>query len=67
MLGVVSDVEQIEVGLGEKLSAVLQNVFTFIAGFAVAFSVGWRLALVVTAVIPLTMVTGGIFIRVGGG
>ena len=31
----------------------MQNLATFVAGYAIAFSAGWKMTLVITAVLPL--------------
>ncbi|XP_068091620.1 ATP-dependent translocase ABCB1-like isoform X1 [Hyperolius riggenbachi] len=41
------------VGIGEKLAMLLQNVSTFVTSFVVGFVKGWKLTLVILAVSPL--------------
>ncbi|KAJ2849367.1 hypothetical protein IWW36_002683 [Coemansia brasiliensis] len=47
------DVNLVQEGIGEKFSFVLQYVTTFLAGLILAFTRGWRMTLVVLAVLPL--------------
>ncbi|KAJ2479791.1 hypothetical protein IWW56_002852 [Coemansia sp. RSA 2131] len=47
------DVNLIQEGVSEKFSFVMQYASTFIAGIVLAFVRGWKLTLVVLAVLPL--------------
>ncbi|KAJ2497355.1 hypothetical protein GGH96_005164 [Coemansia sp. RSA 1972] len=47
------DVNLIQEGISEKFSFVMQYASTFITGIVLAFVRGWRLTLVVLAVLPL--------------
>ncbi|KAJ2805356.1 hypothetical protein H4R20_002121, partial [Coemansia guatemalensis] len=47
------DVNVMQEGIGEKFSFVVQYVTTFVAGVILAFAKGWRLTLVVLAVLPI--------------
>ncbi|KAJ2078205.1 hypothetical protein H4R24_004634 [Coemansia sp. RSA 988] len=47
------DVNLVQEGIGEKFSFVVQYVTTFVAGVILAFAKGWRLTLVVLAVLPV--------------
>ncbi|KAJ1866509.1 hypothetical protein LPJ78_001770 [Coemansia sp. RSA 989] len=47
------DVNLVQEGIGEKFSFVLQYVTTFVAGVILAFTRGWKMTLVVLAVLPL--------------
>ncbi|KAJ2320506.1 hypothetical protein H4R23_001127 [Coemansia sp. Cherry 401B] len=47
------DVNLVQEGISEKFSFVLQYITTFVAGIILAFTRGWRLTLVVLAVLPL--------------
>src|SRR6218665_106311 len=60
-----SDVDQIEAGIGDKLSLFVQYFCAFIAGFIVGFVKGWKLTLVILSVSPLLAFTAGLMGRVG--
>ena len=51
-----SDVNQIELGLGEKSGIVFQAASMLIASFAVALSKNWKLALVCMTAVPWTFI-----------
>ncbi|CAI2169154.1 2825_t:CDS:10 [Funneliformis geosporum] len=48
-----SDSDLYQEGISEKVGVIIQNVATFITGFAIAFTKGWRLALVLCCAFPL--------------
>ena len=52
---VQTQLEQIELGLGEKFGFVIQKIFTVISGIALSFIVNWILSLIVLSVAPLTI------------
>jgi len=60
----LSDVEQVERGIGDKLAMLFQYVAAFLAGFIVGFTRGWKLTLVILAVSPLLAISGGIMGKV---
>ncbi len=37
------------------MGVLVQNLATFVAGYAIAFSAGWKMTLVITATLPLLM------------
>ncbi len=43
---------------GDQLGLLVQNLVTVVAGFAIAFAYGWRMTLVVLAVVPLMLAAG---------
>ncbi len=47
--------------IGEKNSAIFMTVGMLIAGFAIAFSVGWLMTLVMLACIPVISLAGYVF------
>ncbi|XP_072109854.1 ATP-dependent translocase ABCB1 isoform X1 [Mobula birostris] len=47
------DISKISDGIGDKISILIQTLTTFIAGFAIGFIKGWKLALVILAVSPV--------------
>lgn len=48
-----SDIEKIQAGIGDKLALFLQALSTFIAGFVIGYIINWKLALVVSVMLPL--------------
>lgn len=48
--------------IGEKNSAVLMSIGMFISGFAITFSTGWLLTLVVSSIIPFIFITGLLYV-----
>ncbi|KAJ2366956.1 hypothetical protein IW150_005800, partial [Coemansia sp. RSA 2607] len=48
-----ADVNLVQEGTGEKFSFVVQYVVTFLTGLIIAFIKGWRLTLVILAVMPV--------------
>ena len=60
-----SDIQLIQDGISDKIPLMVALLTTFIAGFVVAYIRNWRLALVMTAIIPcivLTAVVMNIFV-----
>ncbi|OMH79833.1 Multidrug resistance protein 1A, partial [Zancudomyces culisetae] len=55
-----ADISTIQEGINEKVGFIIQHVTTFVSGFILAFIRGWRMALVVLAVLPLLMGSGSI-------
>ncbi|KAG2199508.1 hypothetical protein INT47_009962 [Mucor saturninus] len=54
-----TDTQLIQDGISEKFGRFIMFSSQFIGGFAVAFSRGWRLAVIMLAVMPLLVMTGG--------
>lgn len=52
-----TDVNVIEVGLGEKVASLIEAVGMVITAFGIAFSKSWKLTLVVATVIPYMIIT----------
>ena len=52
---VQAQLEQIELGLGEKFGQLLQMVSQVIAGFIIAFTSSWKLTLVMLCISPLIL------------
>ena len=50
-----TQLEQIELGLGEKFGFIIQKIFTVISGITISFIVNWKLSLIVLTVAPLTL------------
>lgn len=61
---VISDVDQIEKGIGDKLALFFQYVAAFFAGFIVGFIYGWKLTLVIISISPLLAISGGFMAKV---
>lgn len=55
------DISKIANGIGDKFSILIQKMSCFIIGFIVAYIIGWELALIITAIIPLIIVGGFFF------
>ncbi|RHZ83267.1 hypothetical protein Glove_99g187 [Diversispora epigaea] len=56
-----SDATIFQDGISEKVGLVIQNIATFIGGFIIGFTKGWKLALVVSSSLPLLIVSSGLF------
>ena len=48
-----SDATTVRGASGDVLGIFIQNIVTLVAGYVVAFTSGWKMTLVVTAVLPL--------------
>lgn len=59
-----SDINKIQEGIGEKLALFFQWFATFLSGFIIGFIYGWELTLVILAVSPLLVISGGIMGKV---
>lgn len=53
LINFCSDVEKIQSGIGDKVALFLQYFSTFIAGFAIGFIINWKMALVVSTMLPI--------------
>lgn len=58
---VVTDINLIQSGIGDKLATAVQYISTFCAGIIVGFIKGWKLTLVILGITPLLLVSGFIF------
>ncbi|KAF9371324.1 ATP-binding cassette, sub-B (MDR TAP), member 4, partial [Podila verticillata] len=58
-----ADTQLIFDGLADKVGMSLMSLATFIAGFAVAFSSGWRMSLVLLTSVPLMAVCGALMAK----
>ncbi|KAL7321325.1 hypothetical protein PS15m_001109 [Mucor circinelloides] len=54
-----SDINLIQDGISEKMGLFIMSIAQFVAGFVVAFTQGWNLAVIMLATIPVMAVTGG--------
>ncbi|GET00767.1 multidrug resistance protein 1 [Rhizophagus clarus] len=50
-------------GISEKVGLIIQQFAIFLSGFIIAYTKGWKLSLVLTAVIPLLAIAGGIMAK----
>jgi ATP-binding cassette subfamily B (MDR/TAP) protein 1 len=55
---VYSESSQLQNAIGEKVSKIFMTTSMGIAGFVIAFVRGWKLAIVVTSVIPFLLLAG---------
>ncbi|KAF9954849.1 Multidrug resistance protein 1 [Mortierella alpina] len=58
-----ADTQLIFDGLADKVGLVLASAATFIAGFVIAFTHGWRMSLVLLTAVPLMAVAGGLMAK----
>ena len=49
------DTASIRGAVGDQVGVLVQNLTTFIAAYAIAFSSGWKMTLVITAMLPLLL------------
>lgn len=57
---ITSDTLLVQDGISDKVPLACQQITMFVAGFAVAFSRSWRLALILTSVVPIMVLSGSI-------
>ena len=53
-----SGIETIQNGLGIKFGMIFQCLSMFVGGWIVGFTNGWRLAIIILAVMPFIVITG---------
>ncbi|CDF33364.1 unnamed protein product [Chondrus crispus] len=58
---VISDVNLIQGGIGDKLCTAVQYFTTFVTGVIVGFAYGWKLTLLILGVTPILLVAGAVF------
>ncbi|ORX45556.1 multidrug resistance protein 1 [Piromyces finnis] len=56
---IISDTLLIEEGIGPKIGILVQNVFTFIFCFILAFTSGFKLTLYMAVILPALILVGG--------
>ena len=61
-----SDVEKIQSGIGDKVALFLQYFTQFLAGFIIGYVTNWRLALVVSVMLPILSVMAALIAKVNG-
>jgi ATP-binding cassette subfamily B (MDR/TAP) protein 1 len=64
LLTLLSDVNKIKDGIGDKLGSALQFTSTFVIGVLISLAKGWKLTLVVLAISPLLFASTIIFTKV---
>ncbi|KAJ9049964.1 hypothetical protein DSO57_1018993 [Entomophthora muscae] len=56
---ITSNTSLIQDGILEKVALIIQDISTFLLGFAIAFTASWQLTLVVLCIIPAMAITIG--------
>ena len=59
-----SDIEKIQAGIGDKVQVFLTYFSTFVAGFVIGFATNWKLALVVSTMLPILSFFAGVIAKV---
>ena len=49
--------EQIELGVGEKFGTIVECIATFVAGLIIAFFASWKLTLIILCVAPFLAIS----------
>ena len=52
------DVKKIQDGIAEKVGVAIQSIAQFVGGLIIGFIYGWKMALVILAIIPVLSVSG---------
>ncbi|XP_077160256.1 ATP-dependent translocase ABCB1-like isoform X2 [Paroedura picta] len=60
----IDDISKINEGIGDKIAVLIQGISTFVAGFIVGFTEGWKLTLVILAVSPVLGLSAAIWAKV---
>ncbi|XP_053119930.1 ATP-dependent translocase ABCB1 isoform X2 [Hemicordylus capensis] len=60
----IDDVSKINEGIGDKIAMLIQGIASFLTGFIVGFTKGWKLTLVILAVSPVLGLSAGIWAKV---
>lgn len=58
---VISDINLIQGGIGDKLATALQYMTNFVVGLIIGFIYGWRLTLLILACCPVLLLAGTVF------
>ncbi|XP_014643710.1 PREDICTED: multidrug resistance protein 1 [Ceratotherium simum simum] len=58
------DVSKINEGIGDKIGMFFQSIATFLTGFIVGFTRGWKLTLVILAVSPVLGLSAAIWAKI---
>ena len=59
-----SDIEKIQSGIGDKVALFLQYFSTFVAGFIIGYATNWKLALVVSVMLPILSAMAALIAKV---
>ena len=59
-----SDIEKIQAGIGDKVVLFMQGLTNFLAGFIIGYVVNWKLALVVSVMLPSILVIAAAIAKV---
>ncbi|KAF9153548.1 Multidrug resistance protein 1 [Actinomortierella ambigua] len=62
-----ADTQLIFDGMADKVGMTVMSLATFVSGFAIAFSHGWRMSLVLMSAVPLMAATGFIMAKLIAG
>ncbi|XP_010222845.1 PREDICTED: multidrug resistance protein 1-like [Tinamus guttatus] len=60
----IDDVTKINEGIGDKVGLLVQSVTTFVTGFIVGLTKGWKLTLVILAVSPVLGLSAALWAKV---
>ncbi|KAF4800616.1 Multidrug resistance protein 1 [Turdus rufiventris] len=60
----LDDVSKINEGIGDKVGLLVQSITTFVAGFVVGLTRGWKLTLVILAVSPVLGLSAALWAKV---
>eukprot|EP00727_Mastigamoeba_balamuthi_P004750 m51a1_g14273 putative multidrug resistance protein 1 (1370) ;mRNA; r:344850-349837 len=60
----ITDVTKIQDGIGEKVGMFALVMTTFVAGWVIGFTKGWKMSLVLLSMVPVLMVVMGVLSRV---
>ena len=61
---VQTQLEQIELGLGDKFGFIIQKIFNIIVALSISIIISWKLSLIVLTVAPLTLFLAFYFTKV---
>ena len=64
LLLLCSDIEKIQSGIGDKVALFLQYFSTFVAGFVIGYVTNWKLALVVSVMLPILSLMAALIAKV---
>ncbi|TFK07636.1 circadian-associated transcriptional repressor [Platysternon megacephalum] len=60
----IDDVSKINEGIGDKIGMLFQAIATFLTGFIVGFTKGWKLTLVILAVSPVLGLSAALWAKI---
>lgn len=53
---VQTQIEQIELGLGDKFGYIIHKIFQILTGVTISFIINWRLSLIIISIAPLNLI-----------